>query len=107
MDAIIPKRISSNWLRTRKTVLDCTAKDSPVRAELEAEIAAAEAEITRREQFDAWVRRELGLLLNQYPVRHGGQYHEPGQVFYRKDKATGQITLLSQAEAWERYQKAN
>jgi hypothetical protein len=107
----IPKRISNRWLEGRRAVLRMTAKTAhdgtpnPAYAELETEVAEAAAELARWEAFEGWVKGTLGLTLNTYPHRAEGRTYEPGQVFLKKDKATGRTDFLTKQAAWEKYEE--
>jgi hypothetical protein len=111
MATAIPKKINPRWLQQQETKLGCTAKviretgePNPNYAALADEIAAARAEMVRRDAFEAWAKKELGAILNQYPLRTDGQSFEPGRVFFRKDKATGRVDVWTVADAWQQYE---
>lgn len=111
----IPKKINPRWLQQKRTVLDVTAKTNadgtPNKnyANLKAEIDEAAAEFERWQEFEGWVKAKLGLVLNAYPHRDraSGLTYDPGQVFLRKDKATGRVEYLTRQDAWEAYTKAH
>lgn len=109
----MPKRINPRWLQQQETKLAVTAKvdrqtgkPNPNYANLAAEIESARIEMGRREAFEAWAKKALGAILNQYPLRADGRSHEPGTVFFDKDKATGRISVWTLQEAWDQYQVA-
>lgn len=105
----IPKRISERWISQKSTVLQHTAKTlgdgapNPAYSDLKAEVSEATAELARWKKFEGWVKADLGMTLNSYPLRTKSQTYEPGQVFLKKDKASGQTTVMTKNEAWEMY----
>jgi hypothetical protein len=105
----VPKRISERWLSQQRTALEHTAKTlgdgspNPAYASLEAEVSEAAAELERWKAFEGWVKTDLGMTLNAYPLRTKGQTYEPGHVFLKKDKATGRTEFLTKQAAWEKY----
>jgi hypothetical protein len=109
MISTLPKRISERWLSQKRSILQITVKTlndgtpNPAYAALEAEVSEAAAELERWTAFEAWVKANLGMALNAYPLRTKSQTYEPGQVFLKKDKATGQTTFLTKQAAWEKY----
>ena len=106
----IPKRISKRWLSQKQGLLQITVKTlndgtpNPAYAALEAEVSEAAAELARWQAFEGWVKASLGMVVNAYPLRTKSQTYEPGQVFLKKDKATGQTTFLTKQAAWEKSQ---
>ena len=112
MTTQLPRRISRRWLDQQKTKLGCTIKNldgkpNPHYARLATEIETAEAELDRRERFEAWAKSTLDAILNQYSLRDGTRTYEPGEVFFKKDKGTGKTTCWTVEQAWQKYQDAN
>lgn len=107
----IPRRINPGWLQQQKTRLACTARTShdgnpnPNYTALAAEIESAEAEIARRSAFEAWVKAELGAILNKYPLQTAAGTYDPGYVFFKKD-ADGKTVYWTVERAWEKYETA-
>jgi hypothetical protein len=109
MNATLPRKINEGWITKRREILGMTVavladgSPNPSKAELAAEIAEAEAELARRREFEGWVKSELGLILNRYPLRVRGETFDPGRVFMQKDPATGRVEYLTELAAWEKY----
>lgn len=108
----LPKKISKGWLQKKREVLAITIRqvdgvENPAYADLRSEIEVAEKELSRWEEFESWVKAQLGLALNVYPLRAKGETFAEGQVFLKKDKATGQVTYLTRKAAWEKFAQAN
>jgi hypothetical protein len=109
----MPKKINPRWLEGRQSMLRITVKTendgspNPHYVAMAAEVAEAESELVRWQTFEGWAKTALGLILNLYPLRTKGLTYEPGQVFLKKDKATGQITFLTRQDAWQKYLEAH
>jgi len=103
----VPKKISHRWINQQKGLLTVTAKDSPYREGLEKEISDAENELARRGHFEDWMKKKHGMVMNDFPVKGGGETHQPGKVFVSKDPVSKKVTgFMREGAAYDRYKQA-
>lgn len=108
-DLTIPKQINESWLEKQRQHLQLTSKTkkdgspNPLYEQQEIEISKAVEELERWQVFENWVKVNLGMSLNTYPLKTKEQTYEPRQVFIKKDRETGKIKFMTREVAWQKY----
>ena len=106
----VPKRINNRWINQQETkaivhsYVNPRRSPNPSYVALADEISKAKAERARWDVLEAWAKRSLGAILNQYPLRTKSQTYEPNTVFFHKDKTTNVVTVWTKQEAWDKYE---
>lgn len=103
---MVPKRVNPGLIARKKSALARVSKFSPDRAELVAEIEAAEAEVARWDAFVAWVLKAYGASPNVGTYQTPAATYSPGTLFVRMNLGPGKNQSWTFEALWEEYRAA-